>query len=120
MTEMTRDRRRARNETLFRNVNERLKEIDDRLDTAAVGAPVAEREEFFCECGTLGCTARFSMTRDQYEAVRANPTHFVVLPGHEDGRIERVVDRQPAFTVVEKYPEEQDIARETDPRSDDR
>ena len=116
---MDRDERRARNEALFRNVNERLRAIDDQLDTAAVGAPVREREEFFCECGSLGCTARLPMTREQYESVRANATHFVILPGHVDERIERVVERHPNFVVVEKSDEEQDIARETDPRSGD-
>jgi hypothetical protein len=117
--QVTRDEQRARNEALFRSVNERLKQIDDRLDTAAVGAPVQEREEFFCECGSLGCSARLAMTREQYEWVREHPTYFVVLEGHVDERIERVVERHPPFAVVEKSAEEEEIARETDPRSDD-
>ena|SRR6266540_209979 len=114
---MARDEQRARNEALFRSLNERLKEIDDRLDTAAVGAPAGDREEFFCECGALDCMARFSMTREQYESVRAHHERFVLIPDHVDEGIERVVDRQSAFVVVEKLPENADIARSTDPRS---
>ena len=114
---MTRDIQRARNETLFRNLNERLKELDDRLDTAAVGAPAIDREEFFCECGQLECMGRFEMNRAQYEAVRAHPERFVVLPGHEDEEIERVVDKQDRFFVVEKRPGgPAEVARENDPR----
>jgi hypothetical protein len=114
---VTRDIQLAKNETLFRNLNERLKELDDRLDTAAVGAPAIDREEFFCECGQLECMGRFEMTRAQYEAVRAHPERFVVLPGHEDGEIERVVDKQDQFFVVEKRPGgPAEVARENDPR----
>ena len=116
---MKRDEQRARNETLFRNVNERLKEIEDRLDTAAVGAAAIEREEFFCECGRLDCMARVPMTREEYEAIRNHPERFLVLEHHVDPRIDRVVELRPGYAVVEKLPEEAEIARETDPRSDE-
>jgi hypothetical protein len=114
---MTREDQRARNETLFRNLNERLKELDDRLDTAAVGAPAADHEEFFCECGQLDCMARFQMTRAQYEAVRAHAERFAVLDGHQDPEIERVVETHGHFVVVEKLPGgPAELARESDPR----
>ena len=113
-----REAQRARNEALFRNLNERLKELDDRLDMAAVGAPARDREEFFCECGRLDCMARFELTRAEYEAVRAHAERFVVLAGHEDPEIERVVEAHGAWVVVEKNdgtPAEG--ARVTDPRA---
>jgi hypothetical protein len=113
-----RDARRAKNEALFRNLNERLKELDDRLDTAAVGAPASDREEFFCECGQLECMARFEMTRSDYEAVRAHPARFMVLRGHESPDIERVVEEHETFFVVEKNPGvPAEVARATDPRT---
>ncbi|HEX9417256.1 MAG TPA: hypothetical protein VF895_11190 [Gaiellaceae bacterium] len=115
---MTRDEQRARNETLFRNLNERLKEIDDGLDTAVVGAAVVDREEFLCECGALDCMARLEMTRQEYEAVRAHPARFIVLGDHVDDAIETVVETHARYTVVQKHGEEADIARGTDPRSD--
>jgi hypothetical protein len=115
---MNRDEQRARNETLFRNLNERLKEIDDGLDTAVVGAAVIDREEFFCECGTLDCMARLEMTREEYESVRAHPTRFLVLLDHVDDAIETVVETHARYTVVEKLGEQAEIAREHDPRSD--
>ena len=114
---MSRDVQRVRNETLFRNLNERLKELDDRLDTAVVGAPAKDREEFFCECGRIDCMARFEMNRDQYESIRAHGERFGVLPGHVDENIERVVATHANFVVVEKLPgEPAELAREADPR----
>jgi hypothetical protein len=112
-----RDKQRAKNEALFRNLNERLKELDDRLDTRAVGAPAIEREEFFCECGRLDCMARLAMTRAQYESVRAHAERFAVLEGHVDESIEGVVERNRGFVVVQKDPgEPAEVARELDPR----
>src|SRR5919197_6589198 len=107
---MSREEQRARNEALFRRLNERLKEIDDRLDMAAVGAPASEYEEFFCECGDLECMARLPMTREEYEGVRAHSTWFVVLPGHEQNDIERVIASHEGFSVVQKEPEATEFA----------
>lgn len=116
---MTQSDIRARNEVLFRNLNERLTEIGDRLDTAAVGAPTIEREEFFCECGGLECMARIEMSREQYESVRYHATRFFTLESHADPEIERIVDRHPGFVVVEKFPGHQGAALEADPRPND-
>jgi hypothetical protein len=117
ITSVNRETERITNELVFRSVNERMKEIDDRLDTSVVGAPVGEREEFVCECGQLDCMARFEMTRDQYESVRAHGARFVVLPGHEDPEIEQVVETHAQFLVVEKLPGgPAEAARESDPR----
>jgi hypothetical protein len=114
---MARDLRRVRNEKLFRNLNERLKELDDKLDTGVVGAPPSEREEFFCECGRLDCMARFEMTRADYEAVRAHGARFAVLEEHVDEAIERIVDTHPNFVVVEKLPgAPAEMAQDADPR----
>jgi hypothetical protein len=117
ITSVTRETGRMRNETLFRTVNERMKEIDDRIDTVVVGAPAGDREEFFCECDRLDCMARLPMTREQYEAVRAHSERFVVLPGHEDPAIEQVIETHAQLLVVEKLPGgPAETARETDPR----
>jgi hypothetical protein len=114
---MNRDLRRVRNEALFRNLNERLKELDDRLDTAVVGAPAQDREEFFCECGRIDCMARFEMNRAQYESIRAHGARFGVLAEHVDPNIEQIVATHANFVVVEKLPgEPAKLARESDPR----
>jgi len=115
--------RRAKNEVLFRNLNERLKQLDDRLDTRAVGAPAQEREEFFCECGQLECMARFETTREQYESVREHPEQFMVLQGHVEPDIERVVEEHgPDHAVAQRRCAGIDlrahaVGRVTDPRS---
>jgi hypothetical protein len=56
------------------------------------------------------------LTVAEYEAVRARPTRFLLKPGHWQSEVERVVEQNERFAVVEKHEEEAEIARETDPR----
>lgn len=114
---MSAGEQRAKNEALFRDLNERVTEIGDHIDTAAVGAPTADQEEFFCECGGIECMARIEMSRTEYEAVRRHPTRFFTLESHADLEIERIVERHSRYVVVEKLPGEAEVAVTTDPRA---
>ena len=42
------------------------------------------------------------MTMAEYEAIRAHPTHFGVVPQHEQPEIETVIERRPTYFVAEK------------------
>lgn len=108
---MDTDDRIAHNETLFREVNERIEAGRWPTDR---GQPAA----FRCECGSLRCNQLVELTPQKYEHVRASPTHFVVAAGHEIPEIERVVEREDSFVVVEKVSDAADIAERTDPRDD--
>jgi hypothetical protein len=105
---------RARNEILFREVNERVEEINDRLDGKSDELAMV----FVCECGNTDCNEQVTMSRAQYEALRANPLHSAVLPGHEDMRIARVVGQHQGFLVAEKKREAPKMAIEEDPRGE--
>ena len=104
--------RAARNEVLFRQVNERVKDVGDAF--AAVDPSAID---FVCECGQQSCTEPIPLTRAEYERVRSVPTHFFVVPGHVIPEVEIVVREGDDYVVVEKRLEEQDIAVENDPRS---
>jgi hypothetical protein len=110
-----REKRLGENEALFREVNERVAEVaEEFLEIGARDTPV----EFSCECGAADCTEQMPLTLVEYEAVRAEPTRFAVVPGHEVLDIERVVDRHPNYLVVEKRDDDaEEVARESDPRT---
>lgn len=93
----------ARNEAIHREVNERLAEMDKH---AGVGwADPDELFDFVCECGAGdGCTERVRMTLPEYERARQQDDRFVVVPGHEDPRIENVVEEQDRYLIVDKIP----------------
>jgi hypothetical protein len=88
--------RAARNQSLFRDVNERIDELtDDRL-------PDAEELQYVCECLDLSCTERIAMPPQEYRRIRRGPAEFLVAPGHEQLDVEDVVDRRPRWLVVRK------------------
>jgi hypothetical protein len=100
----------AKNEELFRNVNERIETLS---------RTVAEDDsmmEYLCECDRRDCYDRVKATRSEYEVVRAESTHFIVLPGHEDARVERVIFSNERFLTVEKQGAAGREAEESDPR----
>ncbi|HSK17000.1 MAG TPA: hypothetical protein VK915_12650 [Gaiellaceae bacterium] len=106
-----REERVARNETLFREVNERIKQVNAPLATA-------EEADFLCECGDQECTEPISLTVAEYEAVRREATHFAVSPGHVFPEIEVVVTETERYTVVAKVdPDAAEAAEARDPRS---
>ena len=100
----------ARNESLFREVNERM---DDRSDGhQGPGDEVV----FLCECGAGDCTAFVRLTGAQYEAVRAHPRRFFMIAGHEIPDTERVVEEHGDWVVTEKDEDVATIVEARDPR----
>ncbi len=108
----SRETRLARNETLFREVNERIEEAVER--TARDDAHVYE---FLCECSNSDCTLLLPLTIVEYEAVRSDPRQFIVAHGHELPEIERVVAKNSDYQIVVKSGEAAEFVAERDPRS---
>ncbi len=96
-----REERTAANEALLREVNDRIGDVGQRLRVL----PDDERLDFRCECGRSGCDAMLSMSVGEYEHVRSDNDRFAVAPGHEDDRIERIVERAGSYVIVDKRPE---------------
>jgi hypothetical protein len=61
--------------------------------------------------------ARGARTQSLYREVNERPNLFVVLPGHEDRGVERVVSTNERFLIVEKTGKAGRQAEATDPRS---
>jgi hypothetical protein len=101
---------RARKEELFRQVNER---IEDASQTVPATEPTMV---FLCECDDLECHGKVEVTRAECESVRAEPTHFIVLPYHVDPEVEHVVFSDDRFGVVEKEGAAARDAQTHDPR----
>lgn len=100
----------AYNEARFRDVNEAIKRGSWPGEEDGTAA-------FRCECAQLDCNLLVPITPREYERVRANPRHFLVLPSHEAPPAEAVVDRRPDYVIVEKLGEAGRVAEANDPRS---
>jgi hypothetical protein len=100
--------RRALNENIFREMNERIELLGEEFGDEAV--------EFLCECADPACSAGLSLPLSAYEGVRARPRWFVLVPGHQREGLERVVEQHSGYVVVEKLAEAGEVAEQTDPR----
>ena len=101
-----------RNETLFREVNERIEEVATHS-----GSSPDHLYDFLCECSNADCTLLLHLTQSEYEQARSRPDVFVVALGHELPEIEKVVSRTDRYQLVEKQGEAAEFAERRDPRS---
>ena len=110
MSEIDQERRSkdrfARNEAIFREVNERVADVSDSE---------VRMTNFLCECGNLDCIEEISLTDAEYMELRSNSATFAVAPGHALEDVETVIKETDRFHVVEKHPREAAIAEATDP-----
>jgi hypothetical protein len=108
-----RERRAAKNQSLFREVNERVKEVNDRHHIALT------LTHWLCECADETCTERIALSPREYESLREISTRFVIAPQREHfvPDVERIVRRHGRYWVVEKEGEAASVADDLDPRS---
>jgi hypothetical protein len=103
--------RAAENQSLFREVNERVGQLHEGFAVAT------EIGEWLCECADTACTERITMTVSEYESMRSDSNRFAVAPGHEIPEVETVVDATERYVLVRKIGAGADTARRLDPRS---
>ncbi len=102
----SRRQRAAMNQSLFREVNER---IDDLSSSAAFAT-------FICECLNEDCTGEVSVTAEEYEHIRSDSNLFFVLLGHEEQEVEEVVETTDRYLAVKKLGVGAAVAERLDPR----
>jgi hypothetical protein len=91
-----RQARAARNQSMFRAVNERLRDVNEALAT------VSETFVIACECADTNCVETIELQPEDYRDVRTNGRRFLVRAGHVYPDVERVVKETDAYVVVEK------------------
>lgn len=92
-----RELRAAKNQLLFRSVNDRIKELGQRALN-----PVADLD-FACECDRPECHEPITMTLEEFAAIeRTGTNRFVVRAGHEDDDVEDVIERKERYAIVAK------------------
>ena len=112
MTMNDTQRRKAANEAVFREVNERVEGLQ-RAFAATENQPL----HIVCECDRLDCAERLDVPVAVYERARADSACFLVTPGHDDSTVEDVVEAGSSYVIVRKRPGEPEaIASRTDPR----
>jgi hypothetical protein len=110
VTDDEREVRAARNESLFRALNERLDQVRE-------GVSVDEATEYFCECAQRSCAAMVALSPQAYEHVRSAGDRFLVVPDHLVPDVERVFEKHSTYWIVEKLGVGSYVADALDPRA---
>lgn len=97
----TSHQRLIENELLVRDANEKVKlVIESHTPAEEQGSlPI----DFYCECSSLTCQARVTLTLKQYEQFHSRNDRFVIAAGHLSPSVEKVVATKPDFLLVEKH-----------------
>jgi hypothetical protein len=106
-----RERKLGLNEAMFREVNERLEELNRTF------ADFTDQLQVVCECADMACAEMIDVPAADYERIRSDSLLFIIVPGHEIADVEDVVEEHETFEVVRKREGEPGrVARATDPR----
>ena len=68
-----RTRRIGLNEAVFREVNERLADLEESFPKPG------RKLDLICECGDASCASRLEMDHEEYERLRADPATFATV-----------------------------------------
>lgn len=103
--------RAATNHALFREVNERVKELHEGF---SVAIPTSE---WICECANDICVVRIELSANEYEAIRRDQVRFFVAPTNEHvwPEIEQVIERNHHYWIVEPNGHASTTANRLDP-----
>jgi len=106
------DAEKARTESLFREVNERIHAVNSQR--ALLDLP----EDLICACAKADCRKRVTLNAVEYRGLRTHSTWFVIAPADEHffPEVERVVAKNGHYWVVEKHDGAARIAEQLDPR----
>ena len=96
----------ARNQALWREVNERI------VSLSATAAEV----QFLCECANMDCTETLTLSVGEYEHIRSSPVRFPIKLGHDYPEFETVVAQNEHYAVVQKRGKAAEVSAALDPR----
>ena len=104
--------RKALNEGVFREANEKLQQGAEQILEGNDNGLVP----FLCECPDMHCTKVAMLTLVEYRDVRSDGRGGLAVLGHEDLTVERVVARNHRFVKTEKFGRAGEVHEEASPR----
>jgi hypothetical protein len=104
------EERIAKNDAIFREANERIREA------AAEHGIEDGKVPFICECADPACRRVVLLDLEEYREIRSNPRWFLNADAHDapEADAARVVERRQCYLIVEKTGRAGDVAEALD------
>jgi hypothetical protein len=96
------EKKLVKNEQLIRNKNSAIgRDVKKYLRNSeeATNTPIA----FICECSNLDCNEHITTSISTYEKLHLRKDRFTIFPGHSIPSIEKLIEHDDDFDVVEKF-----------------
>ena len=95
--------RRIKNERLFLDLNQRIKRTASiLLDQAQMSTQDLELR-FACECSNVDCLEEVMLSVRDFDQIHARSGYYLLVKGHAQLDIERVVTETADYAVVRKF-----------------
>lgn len=85
-----------KNEETFANANEQIREGAEHYQ-------FGDAVPFLCECSQVDCMETIRLPLTTYREARRGRDAFILLKGHNDPRVERIIGNVDDFILVEKF-----------------
>lgn len=103
------ERRQIENEMIFRRVNEKVGDELDSLDAMHIDDNNLNQLwndaillNFKCECSDENCDKRIPIKLSDYKKIHENRDAFIIKLNHQVKEIEKVIQKEDNYSVVEK------------------
>ena len=103
------ERRQIENEMIFRRANEKVGDNLDELDAQHIEEDNVEliRTDdvvlhFLCECSDENCKTRIPIKLSTYQTIHENRDAFIIKLKHQVESIEKIIQTEDGYSVVEK------------------
>ena len=83
-----------------REVREMFARANEQIRASAEKYDVQDNVPFLCECSDVTCTRSVRLSLAKYREARAWSDAFLLLPGHDDPRLERIAAQGDGYVLI--------------------
>ena len=91
------------NSLRIRESQEAFAKANEQIRASAERYGFEQRVPFLCECSEATCTKSVRLFLTSYREARAAVEGFILLPGHDDPKLERIVAHGDGYVLVERF-----------------
>jgi hypothetical protein len=92
---------RASRPKSVREIEETFAKANEQIRVSAEDHDFEESVPFLCECSETTCMQSVRLSLTSYREARAIKRSFIMIPGHHDASVERVVTQREGYVLVE-------------------